>query len=387
MRDQLLSRLQRVARNIVLVERLRKVALSSEEEMIDRMAERSKKVLLGARGKLFRALKAAELTLTEEGKDSLRSLADVIRSIVTEAGVVDTSKLPEVKGNQDALFKPIIDSARKGAAVPFSLTAKSFWGLMQGFDKFLTVAMLGSRLQDARFVELAKQNQAYRDRLYKAMEQLAKTLPEMQEHLVKFEKNLPSPSPSSVEEPRKDSTALEAVEAQLRSAEGEMRAVVSQLSKLIVKRSSDLLGDTAPLTEALDHNIFTLYNKNKVNESLNRDREFYQEALMLEHGSFPINLEEELDSRTKKALYLSYRSFVMAVRALGVLQFAMSKPDLVLKSQKAQELVVKAQEILRNRKDKIVSFLSALKKEATSDKETKEEKGVPNKSFSEFFQE
>jgi len=386
MRDQLLFRLQRVARKIVLIERLRKVALSSEEEMIDRMSERSKKVLLGARGKLFKALKAAELTLTEEGQSSLRSLADVIRSVVTEAGVVDTSKLPEVKGNQDALFKPIIDSARKGAAVPFSLTAKSFWGLMQGFDKFLTVAMLGSRLQDARFVELAKQNQAYRDRLYKAMEQLARTLPEMQEYLAKFEKNLPSPS-APVEEPSKDSTALEAVEAQLRSAEGEMRAVVSQLSKLIVKRSSDLLGDTAPLTEALDHNIFTLYNKNKVNEALNRDREFYQEALMLEHGSFPVDLEEELDSKTKKALYLSYRSFVMAVRALGVLQFAASKPELVLKSQKAQELVVKSQEILRNRKDKIVSFLSALKKEAASDKERKEEKGVPNKSFSEFFQE
>jgi len=386
MKENLRTRLNVVARNLALLNRLSKVALSSEEEMIDRMAERSKKVMLTARGKLFKALKAAELPLSDGGVEPLRSLSETIRSVVTDAGVVDTTKLPEVKGNQDALFKPILEAARKNPAVPFSLTSKSFWGLMQGFDQFLTVAMIGSRLQDARFVDLAKQNPQYRDRLYKAMEKLAQLIPQMQQSLLKFEKNLPKSTAPEQKAPT-DSTALEAVEEQLKSAERETRGIVTQLASLINKRAEQLLGDDAVLTEALDQNIFTLYNKNRVHEALNRDKEFYREALLLEHGTAPIDLEEELDSRTKKALYLSYKSFVMATRALGVMQFAASKPELVLKSEKAQNLVVKAQEIVRNRKDKIVSFLSALKKESAEKQGNEEEKGVPSKSFSEFFSE
>jgi len=374
MRKDLDRRLRKVAQKMSLVERLRKVALATEEEMIDRMAERSKKVLLDVRGKFTRAFKALLPSLPEEGQKALNAISEQIARVVTDSGVVDTEALDTVKSDSEALWKTLSQSSRGSTAAMYFFMA---------FERFLTVAMLGSRLQNHEWVESAKNDPRYRDRLYKAMEQLAKVIPQVQAALQKAQSQVPVEAPPEAA-PAADSSALEAVQQQLNEAEREMRGVVDQISRLLVAKAGELFGTTSELSGALEDNIMALYSKRKINPELNRNKEFYQEALHLELGSQKLDLGEFLDSKSKKALYLSYRSFVMAARALGVMQFAQKQPELVMKSPKAQELVMKAQQILQKRKDVIVGYLRALKK-SPKKTEPDKERGIPKGTFSDFF--
>lgn len=372
MRKDLDKRLQRVANNLNLITRLRKVALA-EEEMIDRMSGRSQKVLLDIRGKFTRALKTLAPSLPQKGQAALENVAQQLNRVVTDNGLVDVSALEEVKGNSEQMWKAL--SQASGGS-------NSTLHFFNAFERLLTVAMLGARLQDRQLVERAKADPRYRDRLYKALEQFATSMPQVQVALQKAQEAVPAPEAPPAREPE-DSTAVEAVSQQLNSAEGEMRGVVDQLSRVLVKKAAELFGSDESLTGALEDNIAAIYSNSKVTPRLNRNKDFYQEALHLELGSQHLDLGEFLDSRAKKALYLSYRSFVMAARALGVLQFARKQPEMVAQSEKAQALVVKAQEIVQKRKDTIVSYLKTLRKpeKAPPDKE----RGIPKGSFSEFF--
>lgn len=373
MRKDLNKRLQKVANNLNLITRLRKVALA-EEEMIDRMSARSQKVLLDIRGKFTRVLKTLAPSLQKTGQDLLEKMSQDLRLVIKDDGVVDISALEEVRGGSDQTWK-LLSQASKGA--------NSSLHFFNAFEKLLTVAMLGARLQDKQLVERAKADPRYRDRLYKSLEQLATFMPQVQVALQKAQETIPSPEAPPVREPE-DSTPLEAVQQQLNSVEGSMRGVVDQLSRVLVKKAAELFGADEGLAAALEDNIAAIYSNSKVTPGLNRNKDFYQEALHLELGTQHLDLGEFLDSKAKKALYLSYRSFVMAARALGVLQFAKKQPEMVAKSEKAQALVVKAQDIVQKRKDTIVVYLNTLRKPKKTESPDKE-RGIPKGSFSEFF--
>jgi hypothetical protein len=179
-------------------------------------------------------------------------------------------------------------------------------------------------------------------------------------------------------------TEEEKVAQQLDTAEREMRGITDQLARVIAKKAEELFGAGSEMADAIDENIFAIYNKRKVNPQLNRNRAFYQDALHLDHSPTKIDLADFLDTKEKKAIYLCYRSFVMALRALGVVQNAKAKPEVVAQNKKLQELVVKAQEILTKRKDTIVKYLQALKKPEKEQKE--KERGIPKGTFSDFFE-
>jgi hypothetical protein len=280
--------------------------------------------------------------------------------------------MEEVKANLETTWKGVSQASKGNIPVMY---------LFNALDRFITVAMLSSILQNARMLERAKSNSQVRDKLYSVMEQMAKVIPQIQGALHKAVEKMPGSSePDALPT---DSTAEEALTKQLGDAETEMRGIVTQLSKLIVGKAEELFGEGSELADAIDENIFSIFSKKQVNPQLNKDRSFYQDALHLEHSPTKIDLGEFLDTKEKKAVYLCYRSFVMAARALGVVQHARQKPELVAKNPKLQELVVKAQQILTKRKDTIVSYLQALKK---PEKETKDKvRGIPKGTFSDFF--
>lgn len=379
MRPDLDLRLRKVAHKMTLITRLQKVALA-EEEMIDRMSDRSKKVLLGLRGKFTRAFKMMQPSLMEEGQAALEKISQEIGTVVDDNGQVNMAAVESVKSDSEQLWKTLSQASRGSSAALFFFNA---------FERFLTVAMLGARLQDPRLVTQAKQDPRYRDRLYKALEQMATSIPQVQIALQKAQEAIPkmeAPAASApTEDAPVDTSALEAVQQQLNDAESVTRGVVDQLARVLMGKSKELFGRDSELSTAIENNIASIYPNKKTNPEINRNKEFYQEALHLELGGGHIDLGEFLDSKSKKALYLSYRSFVMAVRALGVLQFAKKKPEVVLSNSKAQALVVKAQEIVQQRKDTIVSFLQALRKPSKEEPKDKE-RGIPKGTFNDFFE-
>lgn len=373
MREDLHNRLQQVTRKLALVHRLRKVALATEEELIDRMSQRSNKVLLDVRSKLARAAKQLVPSLDEPGQEVFsKAVAGVLR-VVSNSGAVDANAVQEVKVGLEQAWKQVSQASKGNTSVMHFFNA---------LERFVNVAMLGSLLQNPRMVERAKADQKVRDKLYSVMEQMAQVIPQVQSNLQKAVSKLPQDAPPAPE--AKDTSAEEAVANQLGSAEKEMQGIVEQLSKVIVKKAEELFGIASEMPEALDENIFAIYNKRKVNPQLNRDRNFYQDALHLEHSPTHIDLGEFLDTKEKKAIYMCYRSFVMAVRALGVVQHAKLKPEIVMKNPKLQELVVKAQQILVKRKDTIVQYLKVLKKPEKEQKD--KERGIPKGTFSDFLE-
>lgn len=372
MREELKRRLQAVTRKLALTHRLRKVALA-DDALVDRMAEASKGLLLNIRGKFSSVSKRIEPTLDPKARAALAEVvADVFR-VVTDAGVVDQPVLEDVKGNLEATWKKVSQATRGNTSVVYFFNA---------VDKFLTVAMLGSLMQNRRLVDRAKVDPKVRQKFVSIREQLGQVIPQVQNTLQQAVSKLPAPEAPPMQ-PQRDTTAEESVKKQLDDAEREMRKVAIQLSKLLTSKAEELFGVGSDMAEALDENIFSIFNNRQVNPQLNRDRDFYQDSLHLEHSPTKINLAEFLDTREKKAIYLGYRSFVMAVRALGVVQSAKAKPELVLKNRKLQELVVKAQEILMKRKDVIFNFMKALTKPM---REEKQEKGIPSGTFSDFFE-
>lgn len=373
MREDLHNRLQRVTRKLALVHRLRKVALATEEELIDRMSQRSNKVLLDVRSKLSRAAKQLVPALEETGQEVFSKTVAGILRIVSNSGAVDANAVQEVKVGLEQAWKQVSQASKGNTSVMHFFNA---------LERFVNVAMLSSLLQNPRMVERAKTDQKVRDKLYSVMEQMAQVIPQVQANLQKAVSKLPQEAPPAPE--AKDTSAEEAVANQLGSAEKEMQGIVEQLSKVIVKKAEELFGVASEMPEALDENIFAIYNKRKVNPQLNRDRNFYQDALHLEHSPTHIDLGEFLDTKEKKAIYMCYRSFVMAVRALGVVQHAKLKPEIVMKNPKLQELVVKAQQILVKRKDTIVQYLKVLKKPEKEQKD--KERGIPRGTFSDFLE-
>jgi len=374
MRDDIKRRLQRVTKKLALVHRLRKVALATEEALIDRMAERSKKVLLDLRGKFVRALKQVETTLEPAAREALKAVVDEVFKVVSNSGEVNQAAIEEAKSNLENTWKQISKTSRGSMPAMY---------LFNAGDRFVTVAMLASLLQNPRMVARAKAEPKMREKLYSIMEQMAKVVPQVQDHLQKSLSKMPAPEAPPAH-PQQDATAEEAVKKQLDDAETEMRGVAAQLSKVLVKKAEELFGIGSEMADSIDENIFAIFNNRKVNPQLNRNRDFYQDALHLDHSPTKIDLAEFLDTKQKKAIYLCYRSFVMAVRALGVVQNAKMRPELVLKSTKLQELVVKAQQILMKRKDVIVRYLQALKKPAKEEKD--KERGIPKGTFSDFFE-
>jgi hypothetical protein len=375
MRDDLKLRLKRVTKKLALVHRLRKVALATEEALIDRMSERSKKVLLDVRSKFFRASKLIEPALDEAGRAALAKAVTEVGRVVTNAGVVDQAAVEQVKSNLDPLWKELSRAAKGNMAVTH------FFG---SFERFVNIAMLGGLLQNNRMIERAKTDQKVRDKLYSVMEQMAQLIPQTQGILQKAISSVKVEAPPPSEVTPGTPTEEEKVAQQLDTAEREMRGITDQLARVIAKKAEELFGAGSEMADAIDENIFAIYNKRKVNPQLNRNRAFYQDALHLDHSPTKIDLADFLDTKEKKAIYLCYRSFVMALRALGVVQNAKAKPEVVAQNKKLQELVVKAQEILTKRKDTIVKYLQALKKPEKEQKE--KERGIPKGTFSDFFE-
>lgn len=374
MRKELKVRLASVQRSLKLIARLRKVALDSEEALIDRMAERSKKVLLDLRGKVFRVSKQVGLSLDNNAQAEFAQAVQDILSVVSDAGVVDQAKAEEMRSAFDSKWKKVSQATRGATPVAYYFNA---------LERFASVALLASLLQNQRIVERAKREPKVRDKLYSVVEKMAEISSQVQTHLSRATSALPSASAPEAA-PAKDSTSEEAVTKQLQQAEEKMRGVVSQLGKFLLDKAEEVW-DSPEMSRAMEENIFSIFNGRKVDPKLNRDREFYKDALHLQNGSSLVDLGDFLDTKKKKAVYLAYRSFVMATRALGVVQVAKANPEIVMRDPKVQEMVVKAQDILLKRKDTIVSYLKALNK-AKLVSEPKESKGIPKGTFSDFFE-
>lgn len=342
------ARLRRVQKHLTLIGRLRKIALASEEALIERMGERTKKVLLDSRGKFVRALKQIEPSLDEKARGALLAVVEQLTGLVNSEGIVDHPATSNMKAGLETTWKTVSQATKGNTAV---------LNFFNAVERFVQGALLGSLMQNARTIERAKTDTKVRDRLYSIMEQMAQILPQVSANLQKAIGNLPKPEapPASPVEQTTDS-----VEDQLASVEKQMRGIADQLNDLLVAKAKELFGPDSNLSQALDENIFAVFNKRKVNPLLITDKAFYQDALHLEHSPTRIELGDFLGNKNKKATYAGYRSFIMALRALAVVQHARKTPDAAIQNPKLRAAVIKAQQILLKRKDAIVSYMNSL---------------------------
>jgi len=341
------ARLRKVQNNLVLIGRLRKLALASEEALIERMGERTKKVLLDSRGKFVRALKQIEPSLDEKARSALLTVVEQLMGLVSSDGIVDHPAASNMKSGLETTWKTV-SQATKGST--------SVLNFFNAVEKFVQGALLGSLLQNPRTIERAKTDPKMRDRLYAIMEQMAQVLPQVSANLQKSIGSLPPPEAP----PASPTSPADSIEDQLASVEKQMRGIADQLNDLLTAKAAELFGPDASLTKALDENIFAVFNKRKVNPLLITDKSFYQDALHLEHSPTRVELGDFLGNKNKKAIYAGYRSFIMALRALAVVQHARKTPEAAIQDPKLRSAVIKAQQILLKRKDAIVSYMNAL---------------------------
>lgn len=359
MHPNLHQRLVKVARILKL---LKKLALT-EGEFIERASQRSLEIMKRA----LRKIEAALNTLVSDPRARDKILTQM-ESVISPAGVVNQ----DVAKNSGEPFR-VIRLVHQVAPQLAGPTAR-----------LMAATVFASRLQNADIVELAKADPRYREQFQRAQEKLSEALSRMDQLLSEIKpQEQSSPEAQQQQEQAQDTTAIEGVENQLREAEEDMRTNVQRLIKAIRSRVEHLFPDDTDLHDALDQNLAAaMPGGSKVNTKLNRDKSFYQDVLHMERGS-QYDLGEFLTTSNKKLVYQAYRSLIMALRALGVVQWAKTRPDLVIKSAKARDLVRKAQQILKKRSELVVSKLREVRRE--EDKE-EEEKGIPKGTFEDFFQ-
>lgn len=388
MRTDLAQRLQKVSKALYL---LKKIALS-ELEFIDRTSKRSLMALKRALGKL-----EAELDRLDRLDQSLKEAVLVaVGQIIGRAGVVNQEAIERKKPND------VVKAVHR--AVP---------ALAGPVIKLMRAAFLAAKLQNVKWIDAAKKDPKYRDHFYQTQERFNEALQLMDEEIRKIRppdpaaenpleqqldtaleqmkdeesKKGPEPAAAPIQKPpQQDPSAEEHLASQINAAHADMLDDVQEMSKALLKRVQTLFPDDTELLEAIEQNIIAAmpgsdagYGK-KVNEELNKKDDFYRNVLELQMGE-GYDLGEFLNTRYKKLAYQAYRSLVMSMRALGVMQWAKARPDLVLKSKKALALVIKSQKILRKRKELVVDRLTRIQAE-----EDEEDREAPAGTFQDSFE-
>ena len=363
MRADLAKRLQKVARVIRL---LKKIALS-EGQFIDRASKRSLIALQKFLGKFEEALNRFSASPEANGK-----VMALLEQVISRAGVVD-----QEAANTDKPSAAIREVSK--VAPPLAGAAA----------RLMAAAFMAARMQNADRVELAKVDPRYRDNFMRAQEKLTDSLQRMDKLIreVKFPEQ-PKEAPAA-EEKKEDSSGLEGLTNQINEAHADMLKTVQAMSQALVRRVETLFPDDTSMIDALHQNITAAMpggepgQSRKVNPLLNTDQDFYRDVLELQKAA-DYDLGEFLRTKNRKLVYQAYRSVIMAMRALGVMQWAKARPDIVMKSTKALKLLIKAQEILKKRKGLVVDRLTRLKAEEDEDEE---DRGVPKGTFQQSFEE
>lgn len=363
MRADLAKRLQKIARVLQL---LKKLALS-EGEFIDRASKRSLVALQKALGKFETALN--QLSASQKANARVMALID---KVIGQAGVV----------NQEAA-----DSREPFAAI--RATHEIAPQLAGVVARLMAAAFMAARLQNADRVELAKMDPRHRDQFFRAQEKLNEALQRMDQltREIKFPET--PQEPQEAKQKTQDSSAVEALSNQINEAHADMLQTVHAMSKALLGKVKELFPRDVNLLDALEQNMIAAMpggepgRGKKINEKLNRDQGFYRDVIELQRGA-EYDLGEFLNTKNKKLVYQAYRSLIMAMRALGVMQWAKARPDAVMKSRKALDLLIKAQQILKKRKGLVVDRLNKLRAE---EDEEEEERGVPKGTFQQSFEE
>lgn len=356
MRPDLAQRLAKVATVLKL---LKKLALT-EGEFIDRASKRSLEIMKRALGKVETALD--RLVSDPAAKDkALRALEQVI----TPTGVVNQEMMAQKSSKPYEIIRM------------FNKLSTPLAGVVA---RLVSGAVFAARMQNSDLTEMAKADPRYREQFQRAQEKLADNLGRLDKMLSEISFPEQPQSPEQSQDPQ-DSTAVEGVENQLRDLEKDMRDDVQKLTEVMEQQAGALFPDDHDLQDAIAQNLTAAMAGKRVNRKLNTDKGFYQDVLHMEKGS-QYDLGEFLSTKNKKLMYQAYRSTVMAIRALGVVQWAKERPAVVAKSKKALNLVVKAKQILRKRSGLVISKLKTLQREMD---EEEEERGIPKGTFSDTF--
>jgi hypothetical protein len=340
MRPDLQDRIARVASAVHLLHRIADVS-----QIVDRSAEQSKKWALKAREQMLKAVATVAQGAPEDKKAVFEQLMQTIKSFVPDSGVIDREAIPSM-GEE---LKSVVEQHSPP--------------LFQGFLKFIQAGVVLSRLQDVNRTQLAKNDPRYTENFEKAQQQFAGAMKGMLEALsqVKAPEAPAAAQPAAPAEEVIDPEQLKSIQNQLEEVEADMKKIVAEMVGAITKKLREVFIKDEDFRAEITDNISAFFHNNKVDPRLNRSKQFYEKALHLEMGDVR---DHELivgSDKNKKALYSAYKSLVMAARSLGIVQYAKQRPELVLKSPRARELVLKAQKILQKRRSDIIEKLSQLK--------------------------
>lgn len=348
MRTDIQRRLLRVAKKIEL---LRRIALTTKEP--ESFGDVAKKVgleptLLKLRGEIFKALKQTFAGEDETKKQVFDTAVELLRKVVDDRGNLGDPNAPKklqqlAKGTGGQALDPAVRNALLAFAVASFRAA-----LMSGLSR-----AGGEENKEA----IEQHKQGFGDAIKVVLKSVsqAKKAPATGAPAGAFSDSGKSPA-----EKPKDSTQTEAVKNQIGELESGMKGIMLELERILLDRAQKAFGSD-PFTAALKSNIKAFLAKGTVHQALNRDNDFYQDALHMSHGDQEFDLGSMLGNANKKKVYAAYRSFIMAARALGMVQYLYRNPKLVVLSpEKSKEILDKAETILKNRRDKVISSLQGI---------------------------
>jgi hypothetical protein len=349
MRTDIQLRLLRVAKKIEL---LRRIALTTKEpEGFGDVAKRVglEPTLLKLRGEIFKALKQTFAGEDESKKQVFDTAVDLLRKVVDDRGNLKDPNAPRqlqqlVKGTGGQALDPAVRNALLAFAIA-SFRAMLMTGLMRG------------QPSEENKEAIEQHRQGFGDAMKVILKNIsqAKKAPPVGAPSGTFSE----PGKAAPEKP-KDSTQNEAVKNQIGELESSMKGIMLELERILLDRAQKAFG-ADPFTAALKSNIKAFLAKGTVHQALNRDNDFYQDALHMSHGDQEFDLGSMLGDANKKKVYAAYRSFIMAARALGMVQYLYRNPKLVVLSpEKSKEILDKAEMILKNRREKVISSLQGI---------------------------
>ena len=276
---------------------------------------------------------------------SQKALMGEIHKIVAPVGVVNQESADHEGGKLQYALK----AAREHAP-----------GLAPAVGQALVVAVLTGKVQNADLIQAAMSDPDARRQYNQFRKSMASALVKFEELLSKVDLtgNTDEEAAPLELQNKKDSTPLESYKKQLTDLDSKMNSAIIKVVNLTGMVIKDRIGDEA-LRQAMSLNLGAVFDGKNVSPNLLRDKDLYQEVLMLQEAS-NYDLRDLLESSKRKHAYKAYRSLVMAFRAWGMVQYIASVAKETLTNKKAHSMVRNAEGIVAKRLRIVREKLSAI---------------------------
>lgn len=363
MKSSIKTRLTTIFHNVSLLERLQKVALV-DDSMLDKLQAKAARSVQNVTNLFIK-----EASRYAENEEENPKLQHAVKFLSRQAkrlhtnGQIDGQFLLKMRDSEDLLWKSLSKLA-KGS--------KSFTYLFTSFSKLLDVLELAAKAQEPELLQQAKDGQEGRDRIAEILGDLVGKTPVVKKWLDRALQDVPesvsSDELTEVNEQVSPTFGRDVADA----ARTVMKASINMSFNLSQKAQEMFGTEVVEQLQNIYADIFTYetqagVHKLHANLDLNKDKNFYSKVLEMQSRHDSFDLRKWLSSpgtmstsQDRKSFYVAYRSFIMMVRATGVLQYVATNFEKLKTNPRVKDLAIKASQIANSRATHVKTILTAL---------------------------